>query len=505
MSDNVQRQMASGAIWMVLFKLVERSLGLVSTLILARLLSPDDFGVVAMATSFIVMAELLSAFGFDVAIIQNRAATPADYNTAWTCNLLLGATITMLMLAMAAPIAEFYRKPELMWVVFALAFGSLATGAENIGVVAFRKELDFRKEFKFQVSRKFIGFIVVIPLAFWFRSYWALVAGILFSKVAGTTISYLMHPYRPRLTLSRVRALFVFSRWLLLNNLVSFLKERSSDFFLGRFVGARGLGTYNVAYELANLPTTEISAPINRALLPGFAKIDDTAKLESAYANALSVLALLALPAAATLFAVAPFVVAVLLGQKWLDAIPLMQILAFNGALLLFHSSISSVLFARGFPGRVTFTNGCFAALLIGLLTVTFNVWPQVGVTGAAIVALTTSAVCTPLYLYQMRRCLGVSPMLFLIAVARPVLASSAAVFAVGWLLPAYVPAMPAAAAVACLLGGSALSVAVYAAVLWLLWHLAGRPQGTGEHMVITNVREQWARRYGPKAGPTGG
>lgn len=499
MSDQVQRQMASGAVWMVLFKLVERSLGLVSTLILARLLSPDDFGVVAMATSFIVMAELLSAFGFDVAIIQNRSATPADYNTAWTCNVLLGATITTLMLAMAAPIAEFYRKPELMWVVFALAFGSLATGAENIGVVAFRKELDFRKEFKFQVSRKFIGFIVVIPLAFWLRSYWALVVGILFSKVAGTIISYLMHPYRPQPTLERFRALFAFSRWLLLNNLVSFLKERSSDFFLGRFVGARGLGTYNVAYELANLPTTEISAPINRALLPGFAKIDDTARLESAYANAVSLLALLALPAAATLFAVAPFVVAVLLGQKWLAAIPLMQILAFNGALLLFHSSISSVLFARGFPERVTLTNGCFAALLIGLLATVFNVKPDVGVTGAAIVALTTSVLCTPLYLYQMRSCLGVSPMLFVNAVARPVLAAMAAIGVLVWLLPAYTPAMPTALTVACLLGGSTLSVAVYAGVLALLWHLAGRPEGSGERMVINTVRTQWVRRFGPK------
>ena len=90
MSSGLQNKMAKGAIWMVLFKLVERSLGLVSTLILARLLSPADFGVVAMAMSFIIMAELLSAFGFDIAIIQNQSATEEHYSTAWTCNFLLG-------------------------------------------------------------------------------------------------------------------------------------------------------------------------------------------------------------------------------------------------------------------------------------------------------------------------------------------------------------------------------------------------------------------------------
>ena len=245
---------------MVLFKLLERSLGLVSTLILARVLMPADFGVVAMAMSFVIMAELLSAFGFDVAIIQNRSATTEHYNTAWTGNLLLGALITTVMLVAALPIARFYQHPELVWVVSALAFGPLFTGAENIGVVAFRKELDFRREFRFQISRKMIAFCVVVPLAFLLRNYWALVIGTLVSKASSTVISYLMHPFRPRPSLSQLRPMLRFSRWLLFNNFVSFLKERSSDFFVGRLHGSQALGVYNIAYEFAHLPSTELSA-----------------------------------------------------------------------------------------------------------------------------------------------------------------------------------------------------------------------------------------------------
>ncbi len=98
MSQDVQGEMARGALWMVLFKLLERSLGLISTLILVRLLSPIDFGIIAMATSFIFMAELLTAFGFDVALIQKQDATEEHYHTAWTCNVLLGLLITAAML-----------------------------------------------------------------------------------------------------------------------------------------------------------------------------------------------------------------------------------------------------------------------------------------------------------------------------------------------------------------------------------------------------------------------
>jgi lipopolysaccharide exporter len=498
MPASTQSKMARGAVWMVLFKLVERGLGLISTLILARLLAPADFGVVAMALSFIFMAELLSAFSFDVAIIHNQSATPSHYNSAWTCNFLLGLSITVLMVAIASPIATFYRKPELMWVVYALAFGPLLTGAENIGVVAFRKELDFRREFKFQVSRKLISFSVVVPLAFLLKSYWALVIGILLGKAAGTVISYLMHPYRPRLDFSKVRELFVFSRWLLVNNLVSYFKERSGDFFIGRLAGASSLGTYNIAYELANLPTTEISAPINRALLPGFAKMKTQEEIGSAYTNALGLLALLALPAAATIFAVAPFLVPTLLGKKWLDAIPLMQILAFNGALLLFHSSICSVLMGRGFPKRVTITNGCYTVILLAFLAFFFLGWPEVGVIGAAYAVLLTSVLCTPIYLYQMRRCLGLAPMLFLKAIARPMLAAGVLVASVTWLLPDYDPAMGIVVTLAWLSAGVALAVATYAASIFGLWVALHRPPGP-EQMAMDRVHALWVSRFGDK------
>ena len=99
----IRRRMAGAAVWMVMFKVLERSLGLISMLILGRLLAPSDFGLVAMATSLIALLELFSAFGMDTVLIQRTDATPAHYHCAWTLNLLAGCTIAGLMLLLAAP------------------------------------------------------------------------------------------------------------------------------------------------------------------------------------------------------------------------------------------------------------------------------------------------------------------------------------------------------------------------------------------------------------------
>jgi O-antigen/teichoic acid export membrane protein len=503
MTVSTQRKMAGGAAWMVLFKLLERSLGLVSTLILARLLSPHDFGLVAMATSFIFMAELLTGFGFDVALIQNQAASDRQYHTAWTCNVLLGLAIFLVMLAVAAPIAAFYSEPAVFLVVCALSLAPLIGSCENIGVVAFRKELRFRSEFAFQISRKVVGFAVVVPLAFWLRSYWALVAGILASRTAGTVISYLAHPFRPRFSVSDARSLFSFSKWLVLSNGLSFLKERLTDFIIGRSQGAATLGLYNVAYELANLPTSELGAPINRALLPGFSRIaQDPEQLRSAYVNAIGLLALFALPAAAGIFAVAEFLVPVVLGSKWLGAVPLLQILAIFGAVQLFHSSMCSVLIATGHPRAVVIGNMAFVLLLATLLI--FLVGPF-GPTGAALAVVGASILSTPAYLIMIRIHTGIAATAFVQAITRPLVASAAMVAILRSVTPVHAPSTGVGEAAWLLLGAVVLGAILYTLGVALLWLAARRPQSV-ERLVLERARAVvfgwWAawRRKAPDA-----
>jgi lipopolysaccharide exporter len=494
MSLKIQRSMADGAMWMMLFKLTERGLGAISTLLLVRLLAPSDFGIVAMAISFIAMAELLAAFGFDVALIQERNPSLEHYHTAWTLNVLLGLGITLLMAGSARPIAVFYKQPDVFWVVLALALGPLITGCENIGVVAFRKNLEFRREFAFQINRKLAGFTVVVPLAFWLHSYWALVAGTLASKLAGTLMSYRVQGFRPRFSLSKAATLFGFSKWLLLSNALTFLKARTSDFLIGRLLGPAVLGLYNVSCEFAYLPTTEFSAPINRALLPGFAQIaQDRPALLSAYTNAIGFVSMLVVPAAAGIFSVAQLLVPVALGPKWLGAVPLLQVLAFNGALMLLESSIYTVLIGTGHPGVLTRVNAVYIVVQFGLMLLWVG---SHGAIGAAYASLSATVCAAPFYLYFLRRYTGIPVLVFMRAIARPVAASSVMMIVLHLALPADVATMPVLVAGAWLAAGVGGGLLVYVAALALIWLALGRPDGV-ERMAIGRLRTELRERFG--------
>jgi lipopolysaccharide exporter len=486
MLASVQSKMIRGAGWMLLFQFLDRALGLVSMLVLVRLVSPADFGIVAMAISFVAMGELLIMCRFDLALIQHQNATAEHYHSAWTCNVLLGCAITVLLLALAWPAAQFYNQPEVFGVLCALAFGPLLVSVENIGVVRFRVELQFRKDFFFRMSRRLITFVVALPLAFMLRNYWALVAGILVTKLGTSVLSYLAHDFRPRLCLTRASELLGFSKWMLFNNIIAFFKDNATDFVIGRLHGPAALGLYGISHEISSLPTADLSAPINRALIPGYARLGPGDELRSAYGNAMSSLTLVALPAAAGIFAVAPFLVPVALGSQWLGATALLEILAFNGAVVLFHSSIGAALVAIGYPRDVAKTNAYYALLLLTLLAV---LAPSYGTVGVAYAVLGTGVVMTPAFLFLVKRRLGVGVGIFARAVVRPLLASILMLLVVRGMLPAYESSMSFERAAAFLAGGVALGVAVYVGTIGLLWLLMGRPVGV-EHKLFERIRQ---------------
>ncbi|MGE0099190.1 MAG: polysaccharide biosynthesis C-terminal domain-containing protein, partial [Hydrogenophaga sp.] len=197
---------------------------------------------------------------------------------------------------------------------------------------------------------------------------------------------------------------------------------------------------------------------------------------------------LIALPVATCIYILAPFLIPVLLGNKWLAAVPLMQLLAFNGALLLFHASICAVLIARGHPARVMYANLGYTILLLGLLGTIFFFYKDIGVVGAAYAALLTSLISTPLYLYQLHRCLGLRPSLFLRSISRPVLACTAIALLVPALLPAHQSSMGVLECLQWLVAGGAIAVFVYALAILAAWALAGRPDGA-ERIVLRQAR----------------
>ncbi|MBV8307838.1 MAG: oligosaccharide flippase family protein, partial [Gammaproteobacteria bacterium] len=215
-----------GSSWLIGVQAVERLIGLVSIAILARLLTPTDFGVVAVAMTVVAAVELTSAFGFDWALIRHRDLSDEILNSAWTLRVLFGAASCVALGLLGPVAAAFYRLPPLRSVLLVLGLASFLGSLENIGTVFFRRDFTFHNEFLLRVTTKLSGFIVSLAMAFAFRSYWALVVGTLAIRASGTAMSYLLHPYRPGLSLARARDLFGFSSWILLGKLVDYCTEK---------------------------------------------------------------------------------------------------------------------------------------------------------------------------------------------------------------------------------------------------------------------------------------
>ncbi len=480
--------MAKGAAWMVLFKLIERGLGLISTIILARLLIPDDFGLIAMAISIIATLEMLNSFSFDMALIQNPDANRNHYDTAWTFNVILATTSSLILLLLAAPAAVFYDEPRLEMVIYFLAVGAFIQGLQNIGIVHFRKELEFNKEFKFLLAKKLVSFCVTVPLAFILGNYWALVIGMLTGKSVGTIYSYLIHPYRPRFSLTARHELFHFSKWLLVNNLLSFLRFRSAHFIIGKTSGTHSLGLYTIAYEISNLPTTELIAPINRAVFPGYAKMSsELAILHQSFLNIIAIITVFSLPTGTGIAAVAPQLVQVVLGEKWMAAVPLIQILAFFGVITALQTNTAYVYIALGKPKVIALLSGLHVLLLIPLL---FWLTIPDGATGAAWAYLVSALVMLPVTFIFIMRQLDIKLFHLLSIFWRPITATLAMFLIVNQTIE-YLSFMPDTFRIYLQLALGVVSGAVsYCVILLALWFVSSRPAGA-EQLLISKLQSK--------------
>lgn len=475
-------QIAKGAAWMMGFKLFDKSVGLVSTLVLARVLTPADFGLVAMATAVVALLELMGAFGFDSALIQRQNTERRHYDTAWTFNVMFGVGVSTMLVLFAMPAADFYRDPRLELMLPALAVGALIGGFENIGTVAFRKDLNFSMEFKFLLAKRLAAFAVTVSLALAYRSFWALIAGTVAGKLIAVFISYRLHPYRPRLTLAARADLLHFSKWIFISNLIQFLHSRSTDFILGRTVGSHGLGIYNIAAEIAAMPSTELVAPLNRAVYPAYAQLATAPdKLHERFLEVFGIISLIAFPVAVGLYCVSGLVVSVLLGPQWQEAVPIMQIVGLAGLIGALQGNMYLVFLAMGQPKTNTLLTG--ALLVVSLPAIIFASL-QYGVVGAAYAHLFAALMGFVGIIVVFYRVTGMPKRSLFALMWRPLLASGAMAVALNEAATLLHDQLPNAKDIVQLMALLPVGVISYFCAALALWALAGCPAGA-EKMLL--------------------
>ncbi len=479
----VGKHMAVGAAWMIGLKLIERGIGFVSTLVLARLLVPADFGLVAMAMAVVAFVEIAGQFGFDLALIRQRDATRAHYDSAWTLQAAYGLLSGVAILALSWPTAAYFEEPRVVSVMWALAVVAAIQGLENIGTVDFRKEFRYDRDFNLMLAKKLVAFGVTMALALAFRSHWALVGGMATSRIAGVILSYRMHPYRPRFDTSQFRALMGFSKWVVALRIVDYFNTRGPDFLIGRWLGATPLGQFRIAFELATLPTSELLFPVMRAVFPGYAAVAaDRAKLAQTFLNVQALIVTLTLPAGIAIVLLAEPIVYLLLGPKWVDAIVLVQVLGLYGALSVFQLTNISIFHVLGVPRQAAWLKVAEAAILLTLMVVLLTQGQRLSTVAWSMVVV--QALMVPVGMHLIARLLHIGFADRLRVIWRPVgmtAAMALAILAMLHGLPGNGTSIGAAGQLAAILPVAGLVLLLTG---WLLWRAAGCPEGPEQSLV---------------------
>jgi len=350
---NLSKRVVEGGAWVFALRILNRGLGLVRLVILARILAPADFGLMGIALLAMATLETFSQTGFDAALIQKKEDVESYLNSAWTITIIRGIFLFVILYLIAPYVAIFFKSPEAESIIQVIGFSILFLAFTNIGIIYFQKELEFNKQFIYQLSGTLADFIVAVSAALILKSVWALVFGLLAGNFVRFIASYLIHPYRPRLSSDwgKAKELFGFGKWILGSSILIFLITQGDDIFVGKVLGITALGFYQLAYRLSNMPATEITHVISQVTFPAYSKLQgDIPRLKEAYLKVLQLTVFLSFPIAGMIFVLAPDFTRIFLGKKWMPMVPAMQVLVWWGLIRSIGATTGPIIYAVGRP-----------------------------------------------------------------------------------------------------------------------------------------------------------
>lgn len=449
-----------------------RLIGLVSTVILARLLTPEDFGLVAMASLVIGLLQSFSQMGVQMLIIREPELTDAKCNTAWTIQFLQGVVIASCLFLVAPYAALYFKEPRVVEVIYWLALGAIIMGLANIGMVLVRKELDFARDFRFNIYVRLMTAIATVALALALRSYWALVWGQIIAAILRVLLSFGMHHYRPRFSLVYFRQFLRFAAAILPFNIGYYLNNMADVMVVGGIGTTAQMGSYSVSSDVSSMATREVVDAMGRGLYPNLAKLtDDPEKLATAFLHVLNAVTVMCLAFGLGLYAVAEDFVMVVLGSQWSSVVPLVKWLALYMALgSLVNVLTSHILVVTGHERASAVLIWVRIAILVPMVVFAGTRW---GIEAIAAAAASSSLVMLIISIRYATRVLPISVAQVIGSLWRPAVASGAMVIGIHLLhmeqlgLPFVTLALDVTA-----------GAVIYGSCLIVLWRASGKPPG---------------------------
>ena len=367
----LSQKAAKGGVWVLSLKIFQQLFGFTKLIILARFLSPSDFGLMGIALLTMATVETFSETGFRASLIQKKEDITLYLDTAWTVSILRGVCLFLIILLIAPYVTFFFKAPQAKLVIQIIGITTLFQAFTNIAIVFYQKELEFHKQFFYQFSGTIADFIISISAVFILRNIWAIVIGFVSGHVIRCFASYWLHPYRPNINfdLSKIKELFRFGKWVLGSNILIFLIMQGDDILVGKLLGVSSLGYYQMAYRISNMPATEISHVISQVSFPIYAKLQtDILRLKSAYYEIFQFTTFIACPISGLILALSPDFTKLFLGEAWMPMLPALQLLSIFGLTRALASTTGSLFQGSGHPHILTILSVLQSVILTAII-----------------------------------------------------------------------------------------------------------------------------------------
>ncbi|TKB65208.1 MAG: lipopolysaccharide biosynthesis protein [Nitrospira sp.] len=382
-SQQLDRSLVHSIAWTGVIKWITQILAWVSTIVVARVLSPADYGLVAIASTFIGFVTMINEFGLGMAVVTKRDLEERQIAQLNTLAVLLGLAGFLVSCAVAIPLSRFFEASELTWVLVAMGASFLIGAFRTVPSALLEKELKFKLLAMVEGGQAIIASLCVVALALLGWGYWSLVVGMIMGTAAWTlfTLLYRTHAFRWP-AFQYLTETLTFSWHLILMRVNWYVAANADRFIIGKILGQAALGSYSFACTLASVPIEKVTGLVNRVTPAFFSSMQsDYVSLRRYILNLTEGLALVTFPATTGLALVADDFVMVLLGDQWKEVVVPLQILACYGAFRSMMTLLSPILLVTGLS-RLGMLNAfwCVAALLPA-----FYVGSRWGIIGVAV------------------------------------------------------------------------------------------------------------------------
>jgi O-antigen/teichoic acid export membrane protein len=352
--QDIRAGIVGGVAWKTASAVTLQLSRIVTSVILAHLLLPGDYGLASMALVASMLVFVFADVGLGSALVQREEITEEDRCTVFWTSVGVGAVLTLIGVAASGLVADFFGQTKVgpLFAVFSISF--LLTSISATQVALFTREMDFRALELRQIVSYLAGAVVGIATAAAGMGAWAIIFQQLTISLVGTVLLTIFSHWRPRLCYSRasLRRLGRFGGNVFGSRLLFYGNRNADNILIGRFLGSAALGSYAVAYNVMLLPFSQLAGPLQEVLFPAFARMqEDVEQVARLWLRANRVVGAITIPAFLGLAVVAQEFVTTLLGPNWVAAIPVMRILCIVGLLQSLQRMNSSILEARNQTG----------------------------------------------------------------------------------------------------------------------------------------------------------